>query len=66
MQIIEKPIALDTGPLDPLKRLDNRAPAALQTGSLQKRRGRTGGAKSRSFSPFEGFLKRDWKKTRQQ
>ena len=47
------------------KRLENRAPAALEKGTLEKRRGRTGSVDSGSFSLFESSWKRGKKqKTR--
>src|ERR1700677_1858194 len=39
------------------KRLENRPPAAVELGTLRKRRGRTGGAPHGSFSLFKGVLK---------
>jgi len=40
------------------KRLEKRPPAAVKIGTLEKRRGRTGGAQHHSFSLFESSLKR--------
>src|ERR1700735_656511 len=50
-------LALYDGEAVGSKRLENRPPAAVEFGTLRKRKGRTGSAKHGSFSLFQRVLK---------